>query len=247
MPIVFVHGVPETPAVWDKLVRELDVPDAVRLRLPGFGCPRPDGFAATKEAYADWLIAELEAIGEPVDVVSHDWGGGLLVKVLADRPDLVRSWVNDSAFQLGDVDHVWHEVAKIWQTPGDGEAFFTTMAGLTPADRSAGFTMYGVPADDALVMAEAMDDVMGQCILDLYRSATTVGREWGPALTAKPAPPGLVLLPSEDTFTNGDGVRRVAAEVGARVVDLPGLGHWWMCQDPAAGAAPIRELWSTLD
>jgi pimeloyl-ACP methyl ester carboxylesterase len=53
--------------------------------------------------YAAWLVAELEAVGEPVDLVGHDWGGGFTVRVVSLRPDLVRSWVSDAA-GVGDVD-----------------------------------------------------------------------------------------------------------------------------------------------
>lgn len=48
--IVFVHGVPETAAIWTGVRAALDE-ESVALSLPGFGCPRPDGFAATKDDY----------------------------------------------------------------------------------------------------------------------------------------------------------------------------------------------------
>src|SRR5690606_26190024 len=38
MTAVFVHGVPETPEVWDPLVAALGRDDVARLQLPGFGC-----------------------------------------------------------------------------------------------------------------------------------------------------------------------------------------------------------------
>ena len=47
--IVLLHGVPETADLWADVRDNLDQP-SVALRLPGFGCPRPDGFAATKDA-----------------------------------------------------------------------------------------------------------------------------------------------------------------------------------------------------
>ena len=77
MPAVLVHGVPETAGVWDALRAELARDDVVALRLPGFGCPWPDGFGATKEEYADWLVAEVAAVDGPVDLVGHDWGGAV--------------------------------------------------------------------------------------------------------------------------------------------------------------------------
>ncbi|WP_369691441.1 alpha/beta fold hydrolase [Streptomyces sp. PTY087I2] len=73
MTVVFVHGVPETPAVWNALRERIDRP-TLALRLPGFGSPRPAGLAG-KEAYAAWLADELRALGGPVDLVGHDWGG----------------------------------------------------------------------------------------------------------------------------------------------------------------------------
>ncbi|MDP8930908.1 MAG: alpha/beta hydrolase, partial [Actinomycetota bacterium] len=48
MPAVLVHGVPETPVVWGPLRSHLRRSDIVALRLPGFGCPPPEGFGATK-------------------------------------------------------------------------------------------------------------------------------------------------------------------------------------------------------
>ena len=38
MTAVFVHGVPETPAVWRGLLAALDRPDSVVLSLPGLCC-----------------------------------------------------------------------------------------------------------------------------------------------------------------------------------------------------------------
>ena len=62
MTAVFVHGVPETPAVWRGLRAALDRPDTVALSLPGFDSARPAGFGATMEEYADWLAAQLVSI-----------------------------------------------------------------------------------------------------------------------------------------------------------------------------------------
>ncbi|GHG22291.1 alpha/beta fold hydrolase [Amycolatopsis sp. A24] len=59
MPTVFVHGNPETAAVWDPLLAELARPDVVCLSPPGFGAPLPAGFGATHADYRDWLVGKL--------------------------------------------------------------------------------------------------------------------------------------------------------------------------------------------
>jgi pimeloyl-ACP methyl ester carboxylesterase len=218
----------------------------VAVQLPGFGRARPDGFGATKEEYVDWLVGELEKLGSdgPVDLVGHDWGGGFVVRVVSTRPELVRSWVSDAA-GIGDVEFEWHEFAKIWQTPGAGEEFFDQQLAQSTEERAGVLEMFAVPHDGAMTLAGGIDRTMADCILALYRSAVDVGKEWGPDFRDVPAP-GLVLLPSEDPFLSAEGARSSAAGAGASVAELPGLGHWWMLQDPAQGAKALEEFWASV-
>jgi pimeloyl-ACP methyl ester carboxylesterase len=246
MTVVFVHGVPETPALWEALRRELRRLDVVTPQLPGFGCARPSGFGATKEEYVDFLVDELERIAdEPVDLVGHDWGGGLVVRLVSIRPDLVRSWVTDAA-GIGSPKFEWHDFAKIWQTPGEGEQFFEQQLALAPVERATVFEMWNVPHDEAVMMAGWADATMVECILALYRSAVDVGRQWGPDFRDIPRP-GLVLVPTEDPFLSADAARDGAASAGAETMEMPGLGHWWMLQDPKAGAQVLRDFWAKVD
>jgi pimeloyl-ACP methyl ester carboxylesterase len=246
MTIVLVHGVPETHEVWDPLRAELGRSDVEALSLPGFRAPRPAGFGATKEEYVDWLVAELERIetAGPIDLVGHDWGGGLVVRVVSTRPDLVRSWVTDAG-AIGDPDFEWHDFAKIWQTPGEGEEFFAQQL-ATPVDKQAPiFEAFGVPLDRARTLVGWADEEMAQCILALYRSAVDVGRQWGPDYRDIAAP-GLTLLPTEDQFLSAEGSRRAAHRAGTEVVEFAGIGHWWMLQDPAGGAKVLSDFWASV-
>ena len=175
MPAILVHGVPDTHHVWDALRPDLSRDDVTAVDLPGFGSPVPDGWGATKEEYASWLIAEVEKAGEPVDIVGHDWGALLTARLVSLRPDLVRSWaVGGGAI---DEDYVWHDMARSWQTPGVGEQVMQAFAG---AVLETGMAAAGVPAEHAGVTAGNVDDTMKDCILKLYRSATEVGKEWQP-------------------------------------------------------------------
>jgi pimeloyl-ACP methyl ester carboxylesterase len=223
------------------LRKQLDRDDVIALQLPGFGCPRPDGFGATKEEYVDWLVAELEKIEGPIDLVGHDWGGGFVVRVVSTRADLVRSWVSDAA-GIGDINFEWHDFAKIWQTPGAGEDFWNQQLELPAEDRAAVFVAFGVDKEDAIAMAGAVDRTMADCILALYRSATEVGKQWGPDFQDV-GKPGLIIIPSEDPFLSADGARTGAQRTGAQVAELSGVGHWWMLQDPATGAKTLESFW----
>ena len=49
MPVVFVHGNPETTAIWDDLRARMGRDDTIALSPPGFGAPVPAGFGATAD------------------------------------------------------------------------------------------------------------------------------------------------------------------------------------------------------
>jgi pimeloyl-ACP methyl ester carboxylesterase len=116
----------------------------------------------------------------------------------------------------------------------------------TPVDeRATIFEAFGVPLDRARALGGWIDEEMAACILTLYRSAVDVGRQWGPEFVDIPAP-GLALLPTEDPFLSAEGSRLAAKRAGVDVVELPGLGHWWMLQNPALGASVLSEFWATL-
>jgi pimeloyl-ACP methyl ester carboxylesterase len=243
---VFVHGNPETAAIWGPLLAELHHPDAVTLSPPGFGAPVPDGFGATADDYVAWLASELEKQVGPVDLVGHDWGGGHVMRIAMDRPDLIRSWAMDIAGCFAP-DYVWHDLAQVWQTPGAGEEAVAGMAALPVEERASLFEALGMTPDVAVLVAEASDEAMGRCILALYRSAAQPAMaQLGEQLGAAAARPGLMIIPTEDGYTGGETRARWSSEqCGAEVAVLEGLGHWWMMQDPAAGAAALQRFWGS--
>lgn len=248
MTVVLVHGNPETDAIWDPLAAALGRDDLVRLSPPGFGAPLPDGFPATYLAYRDWLEDQLEGIDGPLDLVGHDWGGLHVVNVVMHRPELVRSWASD-VVGVFDPDYVWHDLAQVWQTPGEGEQQVETMLGGTVQDRTALWATF-LPANIASSMAEAQGPEMGQAILSLYRSAGRPGAmaEAGGGLERASARPGLSLLATADSYVgSAEIVRRAADRAGAKVEVLDGLEHWWMVQDPALSAAALTHFWEELD
>jgi pimeloyl-ACP methyl ester carboxylesterase len=120
VPLVLVHGMPETRDIWRPL-REILDRDSVAVALPGFGAPRPDGFTATKDAYADWLGDGLRRVDGPIDVVAHDLGALLTMRVASAFDVPLRSWVVDVA----DIFHprfAWPERVRICRRRGSGKS-----------------------------------------------------------------------------------------------------------------------------
>mgnify|MGYP001812103943 CR=1 FL=1 len=244
MPAVLVHGVPETPTVWDPLVVALGRSDTVQLQLPGFGCPLPEGFDATMDRYAAWLAEELAAIDGPIDLVGHDWGGYLSFRVLGTEPDAARSLVSD----MGNLTpgFRWHDMARVWQTPGEGEVLIDAWMAMTVDERAAGLRDVGVPHHAAVEMSTHMDATMGEAILALYRSAVDIGAEWGPVLDDITVPT-LLVEAVLDGFRRPGSVAELADRIGGERVELPEQGHWWMLDDPTGAAGFLSRFWASVE
>ncbi|MGJ4895971.1 MULTISPECIES: alpha/beta hydrolase [unclassified Bradyrhizobium] len=239
---IFVHGVPDTPAIWGPLIAALGETVAVPA-LPGFDGDAPPGFACTKDAYADWLVALLEAqhaaVG-PLDLVGHDWGALLVLRAASLRPGLVRSWA--VAGGALDPDYRGHRIARIWNTPVLGEIF---MAVSSQAAMARMFRQSGLPSELAAREATAWQAPMRRAILALYRSADGLcfKGDWIARLEQLPRR-GLVISGTQDPFVPLDTLSRFAQAHGARLHVEPDAGHWSIVERPQSIAAVLRAYWA---
>ena len=241
MPAVFVHGVPDTARLWDRLVPLLHRDDVITVTLPGFGTEVPPDWRATKEDYAGWLVSELEHIGEPVDLVAHDWGAILAQRVASIRPDLVRTLACGSGPL--DREYEWHAMAQLWQTADVGEQIMAALDSTSAADLAAGFVAGGSPPELATIQAEQLDSRMAQCILALYRSAVTVGDEWQGQVAAMPRRPAVVFHGADDLYVPLRIAERLAARLDAELVMYAECSHWWPWDRATETAERLTELW----
>ncbi len=94
MPKAFVHGVPETSAIWGALVDELEtrgIGDITLLTPPGFGAPvlTEDHFVGTEQMYAE-VATSLGAKTLTMKGFNHWWMFGEGVAIAADA--LIAHW-----------------------------------------------------------------------------------------------------------------------------------------------------------
>lgn len=244
MPAVFVHGVPESAAVWRPMLDVLERDDVITASPPGLGSELPRDVGATKEQYVEWLIDVLTDIAEPVDLVGHDVGGLLTVRVASVRSDLLRSWVSDGLSVLHP-DYVWHRYAQRWQDPEVGPADIEAMLGVSIADRAAPYERWGLSRDQAQELAGWFDEAMGRAILGFYPSVATINEDWGPDVPRIEAP-GLALPASEDPFVRPELAEPFADHPAIRVHGFDGVGHWWMMEAPARAARILQDFWASL-
>jgi len=103
-------------------------------------------------------------------------------------------------------------------------------------------------ADMAAAVAEHVNEDMGACVLGLYRSAAQPAlAKLGEHTEVLAATPGLMINAEDDHYVGTDEqAQQMADRAGATVVHLSGVGHWWMGQDPAAGAAALQDFWASI-
>ena len=215
MPAVFVNGNPESAAIWEPLLAELDRTDVLRLSPPGFGAEVPDGFDCTVPAYREWLTAELEALGEPVDLVAMTW---------AAAQSFPSPWPGPACC-------------------GPGPATPLRADGARQRSRMAARGISG-PVAEKLAAAQG-PDMGRAILAFYRSAAQPTMAELGRNLPAAAQRPGLAIIGTEDHFVGSQEMRRrSAARAGARAEILDGLGHWWMVQDPARIARALGSFWA---
>ena len=242
---LFLHGVPDTPAVWAPLKAALSLLDknVSTPSLPGFTSPPPDGFAATKESYTQWLISVLEqlyATSGPVDIVGHDWGALLTLRAASLRPDLIKSWAVSGA--VIHPDYRGHTTAKRWAMPRLGEL---VMAITTKGLLKKALTENGLPTRIAQQEAANWNKPMRQCILQLYRSANGLRFEgdWIEELKNLPTK-GLVIWGERDPFVDIRFGQSFADSQGVPFHVFQNTGHWAIAQQPERVANHLQALWA---
>jgi pimeloyl-ACP methyl ester carboxylesterase len=246
--VVFVHGLPETSEIWSPLRQVLDR-DSIAVSLPGFGSARPKGFTGTKDAYAEWLADVLRGVENPVDIVGHDLGALLTMRVASVVDVPLRSWTVDVA-NIFHPQFVWPERVRKLQTPEVGEEMLRIAREADPDDPQSTASRLiggGVPSVLARVIGGAHDEVMSQSILDFYRSAVpNVSAGWWEEITGPTRSRGLVLLlpdpPEEEAMS-----LQVAERLGAEMARLDDLNHCWMAEAPEVVAPVLERFWASLD
>lgn len=244
MSVLFFHGVPDTPAVWQPLLRALSVLKikAKTPTMPGFGSNYPEHFQPTKEGYLDWMFMQIEQEVErtqaPVDIVAHDWGALLALRAVARRPDLIRSWAVSGA--VLEPDYEWHEMARKWQTPLLGELL---MAVTPKFALKRALIDAGLPEDIAAREVQALSASMKRSILSLYRSAKTVAQDWTSDIDGFPDR-GLIIWGEKDPYVGLSSARKFADRWSIPLHVEKDVGHWAIASRADAVAKILEQHWA---
>ena len=246
-PVVLLHGFPDRASSW-RDVEPLLHAHGLRTYAPdqrGYSPgARPRGRSAYRvtELVAD-VVALVDAIGQPVHLVGHDWGAAVGWALAGMRPDLVRTWTavsvpHPAAFfgaMLTSPQGLRSWYMGLFQVPGLVELAARQRGG--PVDRAlrgAGMSREQVER----FRAEMVEDGALAGGLGWYRALpfTRPG-----ATRHKVTVPTTMVWSDRDPTIDRSGVERTEQWVDApyELVVLEGVSHWIPTHAPQALADAV--------
>lgn len=92
VPVVLLHGIPTSPALWRHVVPQIDGARCLAWEMVGYGASIPEGrdrdISIARQA--DYLLAWMQAIDMDAAVlVGHDLGGGVAQIAAVHRPEQI--------------------------------------------------------------------------------------------------------------------------------------------------------------
>jgi len=249
MAIMFVHGVPETGAIWGPLIKALDMEDGMwrAPTYPGFGDEaRSEDFHPTLENYVLWLAEQVDDLaqitGGPIDIVGHDFGAALALRVSSTHPQHVRSWTLMNS--LIDSSLKPHLPARMLKTPWIGRLILSAFRYRRLMRLF--YTRQGVPAELADQEATNNTAEMRRCISSIYRSAEPqLAKTWEIGLDQLPQH-GLLVFGDRDPYVPITAAQRFAKHRSAALHIETDAGHWAFAERPNEIALVLKSFWLSL-
>jgi pimeloyl-ACP methyl ester carboxylesterase len=231
-PVVLLHGAGGSSELWGPQLASLA--DAARLLavdLPGHGGSAGPGLLGIP-AYADWVVAFLDVAGvDRAVVVGHSMGGAIAQTLALERPERVEAMV---LVATGARLRVAHRLLDAFrETPPEGRSLLQGLSygSGTPAARVA-------VAERVLAETPPLVTVGDFLACDRFDLVDRLPRI---------AVPTLILAGAEDHLTPPRLARTLADGIpGARLVEIPGAGHFPQLETPEAVSGAIRTFLSSL-
>lgn len=241
-PLVLIHGSGASGGSWSPMVPALAGRHHVlRVDLPGCGQSPPAASYGVPEQ-AMQVAVHLDHLGlGPVTVVGHSSGGYVAAALAEQRPDLVRSIALISTGPSLDALLPQPLVLRVLLGPPFGPLLWSR--------RSDAMIRKGIGATAARPM-DVPDDLVAELRATSYRTFRTVLRRNTEYIAERSVPerlaalgvPVLAVFGTDDPRWNPSSVHQYDAVPGARIVQLPGVGHLPMLEAPEATSDLVLEF-----
>jgi len=229
LPVVLVHGINMSAAVWDRLVDRLGADRrVVTLDLRGHGASVMSG-PYDAAGYASDVLAVMDALDiERAHLVGTSFGGPVVATIAAESPDRVASItaIGSAVSAEGAV---------------DVEAGIAALREVGPLDFFRGFMGQAsfAPGTDPALIEEAAQQAGSRdvdVIAEIVRVAFSADASDAVARVRAPA---LVITGEHDMTCPVPAGEQLARGLGTTLVVLPGRGHMAMVEDADAVAGPV--------
>ena len=231
-PLLLIHGSGAAGSSWRPVVPALaDRHHVIRVDLPGHG-QSPPARSYDVPGQAARVAALLDESGlDHVTVAGHSSGGYIATALADQRPDLVRSLALISSGPSPDAIRPQAAFLRVLMAPPVGPLLWSRRSDATI--RRAMSAVCNLPVD---IPDDLVADVRGIG----YRTFRTVLRRNGAYIAERSLPerltalgvPVLVIFGGADPRWEPSSAYRYDAVPGARVAQLPGVGHLPMLEAP---------------
>ena len=225
-PLVLVHGAGGSAELWQRQLDAFaDVAQVVAPDLPGHG-PLGGRGRPSIAAYAEWLDGFLAGVaGEPAVLVGHSMGGAVAQALALLRPARLTGLV---LIGTGARLRVLARLVELLRRdPREGQGLIQ--------DLSFGA---GAPPECGEMVARVLREVTPLVTLGDYLACDRFDVRDRLAGIRTPTP---VVSGAEDRLTPPRYARCLAETIpGARLVEIPGAGHFPQLEQPEAVNAAIR-------
>lgn len=236
-PVVLVHGINMSAAVWDGLASRLGADRrVVTMDLRGHGESVMQGpFDAA--GYAGDVLAVMDALGiERAHLVGTSFGGPVVATVAAEHPERVASITTiGSAISAEGAVEI--------------DAGLAMMREVGPLDFFRGFMGQAsfAPGTDPALIETAAANAAGRDVDVIAEVVKVAFSADASDAVARVEAPALVMTGEHDMTCPVPAGEQLAGALGTELVVLPGRGHMAMVEDADAVAAPLREHLAAAD
>jgi 3-oxoadipate enol-lactonase len=232
-PLIFVHGVGSTAAIWDYQLRAFDgrLCAAIELRGNGTQKPDPNPAAITRSGYAQDVLTVADALGiERFAIVGCSLGGVVAFELWRNTPQRIGAMVILGSFaRYPDGEHYAEQICAQAREIGDMRAFGELRAGKL-----------GLPPERLRETVEQYGCKSVECFLAATQ-ATWTG-DYRDVLSTINVP-ALVAYGEHDAVAPRALAEEIAGGIrGAKLTMIPHAGHVANADNPDEFNRLVREF-----
>lgn len=249
-PVVFIHGIPTSPALWRHVVPLVDGARSLAFEMVGYGESIPAGreHDISVARQASYLLGWLDALSiERAVFVGHDLGGGVAQIAAVRQPQrcaglLLTNAISYDSWPIPSVSAMQKLGPLLHKLPDAAvKGFLTTFYQRGHADsanaREALETYWPSYARHGAA------DALARQVRSLRTEDTVAVADRLPDLRV----PARIVWGAADGFQTIDYGQRLAWDLDAPLERIEGGKHWVPEDHPDAIAAALKSLLATVD